>query len=84
MMRQKIISGGQTGVDRAASTYSRARHGLGRLVPGRVGRDLPNPWDCSPNIETRNLNRTRSSARNGTCDGDAALIITDGEEWRYP
>jgi hypothetical protein len=80
----KIISGGQTGVDRAALDVARER-GLpwgGWCPKGGWAEDFPEPpgiLEKYPNLKettsTHPLQRTEWNVR----DSDATLIITDGE-----
>lgn len=79
-MAWTIISGGQTGVDRAALDAAR-RLGLayGGYVPrGRMTEDGPLPDDYANMVETRARNPATRTARN-VAESDATLILCRGE-----
>lgn len=79
MTRPTIISGGQTGVDRAALDVARdlGLPSCGFIPAGRWSEDGPLPQDYPGMVETRSANpgkRTRLNVR----ESDATLIITRG------
>ena len=78
-MLEKIVSGGQTGADRAALDFARAR-GLrvGGWVPkGRLAEDGPIPEDYLGLLEADSTDPAVRTALN-VRDSDATLILSHG------
>jgi hypothetical protein len=76
---EKIVSGGQTGADRAALDFALA-HGLriGGWVPrGRLAEDGPIPARYTGLMETDSSDPAVRTARN-VRDSDATLILSHG------
>lgn len=79
MALEKIVSGGQTGADRAALEIAR-RHGvaIGGWVPaGRLAEDGPIPSSFVELQETRGADPAERTAAN-VRDSDGTLIISHG------
>jgi hypothetical protein len=78
-MPKKIVSGGQTGADRAALDFALANGlGVGGWVPrGRLAEDGPIPERYSGLRETESLDPAIRTALN-VRDSDATLILSHG------
>lgn len=78
-MLKKIVSGGQTGADRAAMDFALANGlGVGGWVPrGRLAEDGPIPEHYPDLIETESTDPAVRTALN-VQDSDATLILSHG------
>ena len=78
-MLEKIVSGGQTGADRAALEFARANGlGTGGWVPrGRLAEDGPIPEDYLGLLEADSTDPAVRTALN-VRDSDATLILSHG------
>ena len=76
----KIVSGGQTGVDRAAFDFALENDfEIGGSVPkGRIAEDGPIDKKYVGLIETKTSDYSERTARNVT-DSDATLILSNGK-----
>ena len=78
-MLEKIVSGGQTGADRAALDFALARGlGIGGWIPkGRLAEDGRIPDRYGGLVETDSADPAARTARN-VRDSDATLILSHG------